>query len=98
LVLSARLQGLAVGALVVGALGVSPLLHPISGAMVGARDFHPCRIEGASFPKRLVDPSGRARAIPEPPRRIVSGYLASDEILAALVEPSRLAAVSIYAD
>jgi cobalamin transport system substrate-binding protein len=96
--LSRRRQGLAAGVLVVAGLGVGPLLHPISGAMVGASDFHPCLIEGASFPKRLVDPSGRARAIPEPPRRIVSGYLASDEILAALVEPARLAAVSIYAD
>ena len=99
---SARYRWLSLGAALAAALGVGPLLsriwHPISGAMVGARDFHPCRIEGASFPKRLVDPSGHARTIAAPPGRIVSGYLASDEILAALVDPSRLAAVSIYAD
>ena len=84
--------------LAVAALVVGPLLHPISGAMVGARDFRPCRIEGAAFPKRIVDPSGRTRVLAAPPRRIVSSYLAADEILAALVEPDRVAAASLYAD
>ena len=87
---------------VVGAGAVALLvvagMHPISGAMVGAREFHPARVEGAAFPKRLVDPSGRVRLLPAPPRRIVSSYLGSDEILAVLVDHSRLAAVSIYSD
>jgi iron complex transport system substrate-binding protein len=75
-----------------------PAGGPISAAMVGARDFHACRVEGQVFPKRLVDPAGRTRIIAAPPRRIVSAYLGSDEVLAALVEPARVTAVSIYAD
>ena len=71
---------------------------PISAAMVGARDFQACRVEGQAFPKRLIDPAGRTRIIAAPPRRIVSAYLGSDEVLAALVEPARVTAVSIYAD
>lgn len=93
-----RTSSVAVVALAGATLVVGPLLHPISGAMVGARGFHTCRIEGARFPKRIIDPSGRSRTIPAPPSRIVSGYLGSDELLAALIEPRRLAAVSIYAD
>jgi iron complex transport system substrate-binding protein len=100
---TAGARSVAVGALGAGVVGLLyATLSPISGAMVGARDFHACRIDGAGagagFPKRLVDPAGRTRTIAAPPRRIVSGYLASDEILAALVDPSRIAAVSIYAD
>jgi iron complex transport system substrate-binding protein len=87
---------------VVGAGAVALLvgagLRPISSAMVGAGDFHPARVEGDRFPKRLIDPAGRVRILPAPARRIVSSYLGSDEILAVLVDRSRLAAVSIYAD
>jgi iron complex transport system substrate-binding protein len=72
--------------------------HPIRGALVGARGFGDGRIEGDAFPKRLTTPAGDVRLIPAPPDRIVSVYLASDEILAALVAPARLAAVSIFAD
>jgi iron complex transport system substrate-binding protein len=75
-----------------------PLLRPIRGALVGARGFADTRVEGAAFPKRLVDPAGRAVVLPRPPQRIVSGYLASDELLAALVDRSRVAAASVFAD
>ena len=88
---------LAAGLLLAGPLAC-PGLSPVSSAMVGGRDFHACRVEGAVFPKRLVDPAGRVRVIPRPPRRIVSGYLGSDELLAALVEPARVTAASIYSD
>ena len=77
---------------------VGAATRPISGAMVGARGFHPARVEGERFPKRLLDPAGRVRVLAAPPRRIVSSYLGSDEILSALIDKSRLAAVSIYAD
>jgi iron complex transport system substrate-binding protein len=87
--------GVAVG---VVALLVGVGLQPISSAMVGAGDFHPARIEGDRFPKRMIDPAGRVRILPAPPRRIVSSYLGSDEILSVLVDRSRLVAVSIYAD
>jgi iron complex transport system substrate-binding protein len=88
----------AVAAALAAALVVGATLHPISGAMVGARDFHLASIEGVGFPKRLLDPAGRVRILPAPPRRIVSSYLGSDEILAELVDRARIAAVSIYAD
>jgi iron complex transport system substrate-binding protein len=98
-----RARLLTVAVFVLGGAGalsllVAALRHPISGALVGAAAFHPARVEGAAFPRRLVDPSGRVRVLPAPPRRIVSSYLGSDEILAVLVDRSRLAAVSIYSD
>jgi iron complex transport system substrate-binding protein len=81
-----------------GALAAGPLLRPLRAARVGGRAFEDGRIEGRAFPKRLVGPAGEPRIIPAPPRRIVSAYLASDELLAELVDPARIAAVSIYAD
>jgi iron complex transport system substrate-binding protein len=97
----ARLIGTSVGAGTL--LGAALLLagagrHPISGAMVGAADFHASQVRGADFPKQLIGPAGRARILPAPPHRIVSSYLGSDEILAVLVDRARIAAVSIYAD
>jgi iron complex transport system substrate-binding protein len=65
---------------------------------VGARGFADSRIEGAAFPRRLVDPAGVTRVLERPPVRIVSTYLACEENLAALVPVERVAAVSVYAD
>jgi iron complex transport system substrate-binding protein len=97
--MNARLRWtVALAALAAAAMLAGPLLRPIRGALVGARPFQDTRIEGASFPKRVVDPAGRAWALPRPPRRIVSAYLASDELLAALVDRSRVVAASIFAD
>ncbi len=52
----------------------------------------------SGFPRLLHGPAGETWTLSRPPRRIVSTYLAADEILAALVPAERLAAVSIFAD
>ncbi|HSY40593.1 MAG TPA: hypothetical protein VLA79_13725, partial [Polyangia bacterium] len=53
---------------------------------------------GGAFPRVLHGAAGETWTLSRPPRRIVSSYLAADEILAALVSPERLAAVSTFAD
>jgi len=53
---------------------------------------------GGGFPRVLHGSAGETWTLSRPPRRIVSTYLAADEILAALVSPDRLAAVSTFAD
>jgi len=82
-----------------GALALGALLgRRVRGAVVGARAFTDSRVEGAAFPRRLVDPAGVARELPRPPARIVSTYLACEENLAALVPVERVVGVSVYAD
>jgi iron complex transport system substrate-binding protein len=54
-------------------------------------------VEGEGFPKVLIDQTGRRVALRQKPTRIVSVTLATDEILLALVEPSRLLAVTYLA-
>jgi iron complex transport system substrate-binding protein len=56
------------------------------------------RVVGDGFPKVLIDQTGRRVVLPRKPARIVSVTLATDEILLALVEPSRLAGVTYLAD
>jgi iron complex transport system substrate-binding protein len=94
--------GMAMAGALAAALAVAllagPLVRPVRSALVGAGGFQDTRVEGTAFPKRLIDPAGQVRSLPRAPRRIVSSYLASDELLAALVEPARLVGVSIYAD
>jgi iron complex transport system substrate-binding protein len=80
------------------AAGVAAATRRVRGAVVGARAFADSRVEGASFPRRLVDPAGEVRVLAAPPRRIVSTYLACDETLPALVDASRVVAISVYAD
>lgn len=53
--------------------------------------------EGFPFPMRLVDGYGRETLLERPPQRIVSGMLATDEILLDLVPPDRMAAVTYLA-
>ena len=67
-------------------------------SLLGARPFHATRVVGQDFPKRLVDPSGIPQTLAAPPNRILSGVLASDEILTALVPPERLVAVTYLVD
>ncbi len=55
------------------------------------------RIQGDGFPKVLIDHSGRQVVLPYKPMRIASVTLATDEILLALVEPSRVLAVTYLA-
>ncbi|HVX95095.1 MAG TPA: ABC transporter substrate-binding protein [Polyangia bacterium] len=79
-------------------VGAAMLGRRVRGALVGTRAFTDSRVEGAAFPRRLVDPAGVVRSLPAPPGRIVSTYLACEENLAALVPVERVAAVSVYAD
>ncbi len=83
-------------------VGAAALLGSrVRGALLGAAGLRDGRVEtppGGGFPRTLVDPVGARRALPGPPRRIASTYLAADEILAALVPAERLAAVSVFAD
>jgi cobalamin transport system substrate-binding protein len=77
------------------------LTRRVRGALVGAGALTDGRVEPASnggFPRTLVGPTGQPHPIPGPPQRIVSTYLASDEILAELVGPSRVVGVSYFAD
>jgi cobalamin transport system substrate-binding protein len=55
------------------------------------------RVVGDGFPKVLIDQTGRRVVLPQKPSRIVSVTLATDEILLALVEPSRLIGVTYLA-
>jgi iron complex transport system substrate-binding protein len=50
-----------------------------------------------AYPLTVTDDTGRSVIIPAAPRRIVSLTLGTDEILAALVGPSRLVGVTTYA-
>ena len=67
-------------------------------SLLGARPFHATQVVGEDFPKRLIDPSGMPQTLAGPPNRILSGVLASDEILTALVPPERLAGVTYLVD
>jgi iron complex transport system substrate-binding protein len=89
----------------VAALAAAPLVaggallaRRVRGAVVGARGFADSRVEGAAFPRRLVDPAGVAHVLPARPARVVSTYLACEENLAALVPVERVVGVSVYAD
>jgi len=55
-------------------------------------------IEEQSFPKTLIDATGIRSVLKVAPKRILSATLVSDHILAGLVDPSRLVAVSSYVD
>jgi len=54
-------------------------------------------VQGDGFPKVLIDQTGRRVVLAHKPERIVSVTLATDEILLALVERSRLLAVTYLA-
>lgn len=82
---------------VAGVLSLGATRSPIRAALLGSAPFGGSRVEGEAFPKRLVDPTGEVQILAHPPRRIVSGVLASDEILTQLVAPERLLAVSKFA-
>ena len=83
-------------------LGVVAFAATTGGArrlsLLGARPFHATQVVGEAFPKRLIDPSGMPQTLAKPPSRILSGVLASDEILTALVPPERLAGVTHLVD
>ena len=90
------------------ACGGGPLLaaaalatRRVRASLVGVGALGEGRVDvprGTGFPRVLHGPAGEIWILSRPPRRIVSTYLAGDEILAALVPPERLAAVSTFAD
>jgi iron complex transport system substrate-binding protein len=89
----------ALGGLVAAPLAAGlALRRAVHAALVGARDFADSGIDPGPFPKRLVGPDGGVQIVPRAPRRIVSTYLGADELLASLVSPDRVVAVSAYAD
>ncbi|MGB5444908.1 MAG: ABC transporter substrate-binding protein, partial [Psychromonas sp.] len=63
----------------------------------GLSDFS-TQVEGDSFPKKLLDKTGIEFILAKPPTRILSATLVTDHILADLVDPARLVAVSNYVD
>jgi len=80
------------------ALAGGALARGVRAAMIGGRDFGDTRAAAGPFPKPLMGPDGATRVLPARPRRIVSTYLGADELLASLVDPSRVVGVSVYAD
>jgi iron complex transport system substrate-binding protein len=91
--------------LALGALAAAPLVaaaavgsRRIRSTLVGARTFMDAEVPRGAFPKTLRGPNGDGRLLQGPPRRIVSTYLGADEVLAALVAPDRVVAVSAYVD
>lgn len=66
---------------------------PVTGPAVARREA----VLGAAYPKTLVSSDGEQTVLPAPPARILSTTLALDEILLALVPPSRVVGVSVYA-
>ena len=56
------------------------------------------QIEGKDFPKTLIDKTGIKYTLAKPPTRIISATLASDHILADLINQDQLVAVSNYID
>lgn len=56
------------------------------------------RLQADGFPRQVTDAVGNVITLTAPPQRIVSQTLATDELLMALVAPSRIAALSYLAD
>ena len=52
----------------------------------------------AKFPLTVTDANGDAMTLENPPQRIVSLTLGSDEILLSLVDKSRIVSLTRYAD
>lgn len=81
--------------------GAALAARRVRAALVGAgalADGHVDVPPAGGFPRLLRGPAGEIWTLPCPPRRIVSTYLAADEILAALNVGERIAGVSIFAD
>lgn len=62
------------------------------GSLTGSKHF------GDDFPKQLVDPLGRDLSLRQPPLRIASAVLATDEMIAELIDPERLVSVTPFVD
>ena len=98
-----RGRRLAIGACLAAPLVAGAALagRRVRAALVGAGPLVDGRVDlpaTGGFPRLLRGPAGETWTLPRAPRRIVSTYLAADEILAELVPPERIAGVSIFAD
>ena len=60
--------------------------------------LQPSQVIGTSFPKTLIDATGHSRILERAPTRIASVTLGSDEILSALLDEQRIAAVTHLVD
>lgn len=85
--------------LVVGA--ATPVLAAFRGgirhASEGTGRYHATAVAGDAFPKTLID--GKARTpLPKPPSRIASLTVTADEVVTALVDETRIAAVTHFVD
>lgn len=69
----------------------------MGGARTAAFGYRETIVRGKAFPKVLVNGSAES-VIEHPPQRIASLTVTADEILTALVAPSRIAAVTHFAD
>ena len=56
------------------------------------------QVNGEKFPKTLTDVTGITYQLKRPPQRILSATLTTDHMLADLIAPTRLVAVSSYVD
>lgn len=81
-----------------GLLGLAVAVRSPPTALFAASSGRGTEVIGSDFPKRLIDPSGQALQLAGPPRRIASATLASDEMLAELVAPERVVAVTHLVD
>ncbi|HSS40488.1 MAG TPA: ABC transporter substrate-binding protein [Polyangia bacterium] len=85
-----------------GPVAAAALVGPrVRGALLGTAALTDGRIvlpPDGGFPRTLRGPVGDRWTLAAPPRRVVSTYLAADEILASLLPPGRMAAVSVFAD
>ncbi|UZE96469.1 ABC transporter substrate-binding protein [Alkalimarinus alittae] len=80
----------------------------LSGFIYGKLDIHAeifndssfrsTIIKGDEFPKILVDAIGEEYSLNQPPQRIVSATLGTDEILSALISTDRISGVTYLAD
>ena len=92
---AAAALGLLTFALAVLRLADRPLFLP--GMSLGDSEVLDLAVPG-SFPRAIVDPAGREVVLTEPPSAIVSVILGGDEILARLVDPSRVRGVTYLVD
>ncbi|MBN3562138.1 ABC transporter substrate-binding protein [Aliamphritea spongicola] len=87
---------IAIVAVLLGALLLSQL--DIRAGLFSNNALTATQIEGDTFPKTLTDAIGARYTLEQPPRRIVSMTIGTDEILARLVPPDRVVGITGLAD
>ena len=84
--------------LALGALGLAGRSASLPPAFLDPRLLSASVIEEGPFPKRMIDPAGRATVLPAPPRRVVSRALVADEFLLELLPPERISGLTYLID